>query len=297
MKIIFTSNLDPWNNKYSICAKQGEIVKFIENIPTQKEICLLFGDGISQINYKEDYEKHNIPTNILIACLCSRKPFPPLKHNIIYLPLDDETFKYGLQYVLQKDINNINLQWEQRKPIAYWRGVVHPIRKQVIIDLFDCEYTNIRGVLAPWLTPVIDIKYYDNRINKYHGRPVPMEEHIEHKYILIIDGFLIASSLQWVFGSGSVPILITHPNNDFWFKDYLIPDVNCILIYTTKDLSAKSWSEYNTTSEATQEIKEKIKYLIEHDDFAKGIAENAKLLANRIFNPEFQQKYIIKKLT
>jgi len=104
---------------------------------------------------------------------------------------------------------------------------------------------------------------------------VDLGEHMKHKYILIIDGNCIASAHQWVFGSGSVPILVSHPDNDFWFKPYLKPMVNYVPI--KYDLS---------------DLVEKLEWLVAHDDEAKDIANRAVHLANTIFTPEFQKAYI-----
>ena len=52
MKLILTSTLDPWNNKYSVCAFEGAIMNYIKSLPGDSKVCLLFGDGICNINYK-----------------------------------------------------------------------------------------------------------------------------------------------------------------------------------------------------------------------------------------------------
>jgi hypothetical protein len=102
-----------------------------------------------------------------------------------------------------------------------------------------------------------------------------LAEHVQHKYILILDGNCIASALQWVFASGSVPILITHPGNDWWFKQYLKPMVNYVPIeYDLNDLNSK------------------IEWLINNDDAAREIAKRALHFAESILSSEFQKAYL-----
>jgi len=98
---------------------------------------------------------------------------------------------------------------------------------------------------------------------------------MKYKYIFIIDGNCIASAHQWVFGSGSVPIMITHPDNEYWFKDHLIPMINYVPIrYDLSDLT------------------EKLEWLVSHDEEAKKIADAAYELSNTIFTPEYQKTYV-----
>ena len=102
-----------------------------------------------------------------------------------------------------------------------------------------------------------------------------LSEHFNYKYILIIDGTCIASNHQWVFASGAVPIMITHPKNHYWFKKLLNPMINYVPV--KYDLS---------------DLKEQINWLIQNDKQAEQIALNAKNFASVIFNPKFQRYYI-----
>jgi hypothetical protein len=104
---------------------------------------------------------------------------------------------------------------------------------------------------------------------------VAIEQHFAYKYILIVDGNVIASSHQWVFGSGSVPIMVTHPGNGYWFQKYLEPMKNYVPV--SYDLS---------------DLDEKIEWLVAHDVEAREIADNALRLARTVLSSEFQKKYI-----
>jgi hypothetical protein len=194
---------------------------------------------------------------------------------LLLLPFDDDTFRLGLHKIL----SNIPLpKWEQRKNIVFWRGGCSGYdRPSLRMKVTNILYGN---------------KFADVRITKWgnweRGQPIPKEQfgdrcgldkHVLHKYILIIDGNCIASSHQWVFGSGSVPIMITHPSNNYWFKKYIKPMINYVPI------------EYDLS-----DLEDKIKWLVDNDDKAKEIATNALKLSNEIFSPEFQRKYIDEEL-
>jgi hypothetical protein len=205
----------------------------------------------------------------LVCMLCSRQF---ARDNMILLPLDDETFTYGLSHVL-RDVPKI--PWSERKPVAYWRGASSgcdrpTLRKRVLDCLFTFPHANVRFTPGGWdfNDKAIPEEYFT------HTR-VGLPEHVENKYILIVDGNCIASAHQWVFGSGSVPIMITHPDNEYWFKKYLQPMVHYVPI--AYDLS---------------DLQEKITWLVEHDAEAEQIAKNAMYLSQTVFTPEFQRAYI-----
>jgi len=100
-------------------------------------------------------------------------------------------------------------------------------------------------------------------------------DHMQFKYTLIIDGALIASSHQWMFASGCVPLMVSHPNNDYWFKRYLKPGVHYVSV--KYDLS---------------DLDEKLEWLVNHDSAAREIAENSMTFARTILSAEFQQQHL-----
>ena len=208
-------------------------------------------------------------TRSLICMLCTRQFHRP---NLLLLPLDDDTFNRGLRAVLSPFPQPA---WEDRLPKAFWRGgssgCDRPMLRHRVLDVLH-EHPNADVAFTPGGWPANDALIpaaycKDSRAD--------LGEHMKHKYILIVDGNCIASAHQWVFGSGSVPILVSHPDNDFWFKPYLEPMVNYVPIkYDLSDLA------------------ETLEWLVEHDDEAKAIAQRAMHLSNTIFTPEFQKAYI-----
>jgi hypothetical protein len=275
---IYTPNF--WCNKYSSVSINGAIISYLAQLENSKTLAIPYGDGLLEDN---SYSYSGYDENIIVAVLCAR-PTTTIKNKLLLMPIDDQIFEHGLTKILEQDIPNINLPWKDRIPIAFFRGACNTatqLRKDVIALLHGFKHSDALFVRTPyssrddWFGNKGNvIKYYDKR---YTGscQPVSLTEFINHKYIIIIDGYLISSSLQWIFGSGSVPILITNPLTDFWFKHLLIPFENYVPIdHTLGDL------------------KSTIQYLVDNDDVAERIAKNAKEFSKKIFSNEFQKEYL-----
>jgi hypothetical protein len=69
--------------------------------------------------------------------------------------------------------------------------------------------------------------------------------------------------------------MVTHPDNEYWFKKYLVPMVHYVPIQY--DLS---------------DLHEKLQWLVDHDNEAKKIAENAMKFSKTVFSSEFQKAYV-----
>lgn len=208
----------------------------------------------------------------IVAALCSRGVE---RSNLLYLPLDDETFEVGLAQVLRSIPSPA---WEDRLPLAFWRGgasgLERPaLRVRVAQELDGYPHADVR--ITPW-----------GNWESEHAIPphllaprCDLATHFRYKYIFILDGNCIASNHQWAFGSGAVPIMITHPENRYWFQSYLKPKVNYVPV--KYDLS---------------DLKETLTWLRENDAQARAIAEAALALSKEIFSPEFQRAYIDRAL-
>ena len=264
-----------WDGGYSRCHVGGSIEMYvrdaIQRFSFPVTAILTKRDGFMQgddalFMYLESLRSP--ATYPIVGALCSRG-FE--RTNLLYLPLDDDTFRDGLTNVLASIPRPT---WEERKPVAFWRGGASGperplLRIRVAIELDGHPGTDVK--ITPWggweANHTIPSHLFAPRCG--------LEEHFQYKYILIVDGNCIASNHQWVFGSGSVPIMITHPENRYWFQKYLKPMVNYVPV--KYDLS---------------DLKEKIDWLREHDAEAKNIAENAMALSRDVFSSEFQRKYI-----
>lgn len=259
-----------WYGELSKCYAGGAIESYvrrsIETHTKRSPVIFTQNDGIDQEQYTKI--KTTYP-NSIVATLCTRNFW---KDDLLLLPLDDETFQHGLVDTLSK---YKTVSWERKKPIAFWRGgtsgceLITP-RVRVVDTLLSNPYSDVRFTRGV-------SEESDNKISseKFAPHRVSIEDHLHYKYIFIIDGNVIASSHQWVFGSGSVPIMVTHPDNRYWFERFLQPMKNYVPI--AYDLS---------------DLEEKIAWLVSHDREAKQIAENAAYLAQTLFSSEFQKAYV-----
>jgi hypothetical protein len=276
-----------WCGMFSKCLVKGSIIKFmkhvVEGLSVNKKLVVPSSDGFMNISNYRFYIKNiddlnNVSTDEdIVGILCSRNL---TDKRLLYMPLDDESFEKGVVGHMTEHIHKI--KWEEKSPVAYWRGaptggLFPTIRSRVV--LAASNNTNIDAKF------IRDVIYVDRdqvgmlidtyQEDKYWTSRVPAQSHINYKYILIVDGNCIASSYQWVFASGSVPVMITHPNNEFWFKRYLKPMETFVPIdYSLCDL------------------EEKIQWLCDNDDKAKQIATNALEFARTILSSEFQKMHL-----
>jgi len=255
-------------------------MRFLKEI-SGDAVSVLFGDGLAETPnrslYVYSFDELQMKPETRVGVLCTRKVEDP---RLILMPLDDESFERG---VVDTVSCRVALpRWEDRKPTVFWRGclsggVAPTLRTRVVWELrknphADVKFTRTQNMWSEkHKGEVSDERFYTNETG--------LADHVQHKYILILDGNCIASALQWVFASGSVPILITHPDNNWWFKPYLKPMENYVPVrYDLSDLSAK------------------IQWLVNNDEWARKIADKAMYFANTVLSSEFQKEYLRKEL-
>jgi hypothetical protein len=275
-----------WGGDFTNCRPNGPIETFVKkNLPTNKLGVFLQCDGI----FSDEEQKRCLENSIVkysftktltdlenfsndIICTNSTRFVD--KKNILLLPIHDDTFEHGLKKLLSK----YKLpDWNQRKSLLFWRGNVGgferpTIRMKIVEKLLNNKNTNVKfGFKNEKHTDAIPIEHIGERCS--------IEDHFQYKFLLMIDGTTYPGNIQWIFGSGSVPVLITHPSNNWWFKNLLKPMENYVPIQY--DLS---------------DLEEKIEWLVQHEIEAQTIAENALRFSELIFSPEYQQNYISSEL-
>jgi hypothetical protein len=228
--------------------------------------------------FKEQAEKCERRSELLFLTTVSRN-FQ--NKDVLLVPVDDECFLKGVRNVLSTKVTFI--PWEQKKNVLFWRGAGsgYPrpnVRMRTVVSLIDVPNTDVKFI--KWHTPLLESgPLLDLKKEKVYADHVPIQEFLNYKFILIIDGTCISSSIQWTFASGSVPVLITHPGNNWWFKKYIEPMVHYVPVaYDLSDLELK------------------IQWLVENDDKAREIAENAVKFSETFLSSEFQHKYILDSL-
>ena len=188
--------------------------------------------------------------------------------SVLHYPLDDDTLRNGLQ------MEEHQPDWSSRKPVVIWRGgsscVERPsVRMRVVEALHNAPHADVKFVRGGW--PQNDAEIPDI----FYGNRISHAEHSNYKYMLSIDGNGAASSAQWIFASGCVPLFVTHPKQHFWLKEFMIPMVNYVPI--SYDLS---------------DLTEKIQWLVDHDEEALQISINAREFHKTVLSSKFQADYI-----
>jgi hypothetical protein len=274
-----------WAGQFSMCHMNGPILKFLQDQLNTIPFAVIQGDGImSEKNLtlaifdQNDLEKLSAEYSV-IGVLCTRDISHP---NTILLPLDDASFEKGVWNSVSDYIQRI--PWESKKSIAYWRGCLSggkapTLRTRLVWDLHDFPHADAKLTRNLNMDPEHMGRLLFPEDTRFYDEARSLQEHIQHKYILIVDGNCIASALQWVFASGSVPILITHPGNNWWFSKFLIEGYHYISV------------DYDLSN-----LREVIQYLVEHDEYAHDITMHAMEFAKTVLSSEFQHGYLMKEM-
>jgi hypothetical protein len=158
-------------------------------------------------------------------------------------------------------------------------GKYPTIRTNVVWHLYQSPHADVKFVRRNDMGPEQMGAFCYQEDERFFDQSRPLSDHVQCKYIFIIDGNCIASAHQWVFASGSVPIMITHPGNNYWLLRYLKPMVHYVPI--SYDLS---------------DLNEKLEWLVNNDAEAKQIAVNSMELARTVLSAEFQHGYLLKEI-
>lgn len=279
-----------WAGGFSYCHSDGTIVRtmktYIQGLDPALTLVLTMADGYSSnpdqsiaLKSPDEFERCIPGDNTIVGILCTRAFADP---RAVLMPLDDETFGRGVCDVVSS--RGTLPAWEERKPIAFWRGclsggVAPTPRTRTVWELYDFPHADAKLTRDQCMDAAHMGRLVYPQDTRFYDESRGLDVHVQHKYILIIDGNCIASAQQWVFASGSVPVMITHPDNDWWFRKYLKPMVHYVPIQY--DLS---------------DLKEKIEWLVMNDDKAKEIATNAMEFARTVLSAEFQHGYLFREI-
>jgi hypothetical protein len=270
-----------WLGHFSCAMSDGSIIHFIQNylnelynIQNINTLFILFqcdGNVNKELIYgfKELSESRN--QKLIVGTLGQKNN--NIDFDYLYLPLDDSFFLHGMFTHLNPNC----VDWDNRKPIAFWRGEcsgggINSARVRSAKELIDYPHSDVK------LTD--EHKWSINKnipSNLFVEKRVHFTEFFNYKIFLIIDGNVIASNHMWGFATGCVPMIISDAT--CWFQDFLSPFVNYIPIQY--DLS---------------DLKEKIDWVVNHDEEARQISKNALDLSKTIFTPTFQKEYLIHNI-
>jgi hypothetical protein len=141
------------------------------------------------------------------------------------------------------------LPWEEKKPIAIFRGKA--AGKQSRMDFMrmyfgsticDCGDVSRPGTVPP----------------EWQTEKKTIGEHLEYRYIMALEGNDVASNLKWVMSSNSIAVM-PEPTCETWFMEgCLKPDYHYIRVRS--DFS---------------DLEERLHYYIDHPDEAQTIINHA----------------------
>jgi hypothetical protein len=134
-----------------------------------------------------------------------------------------------------------------KKDMLVGRGAVtQPHRKRFLEMYFNHPLCNVGQV------------NHDNMGDKYLVEKMTIDEQLDYKFILSLEGNDVATNLKWIMSSNSLAVM-PHPKYETWFMEgSLIPDYHYILI---KD-------DYS-------DLEERLNYFIEHTNQSLEMVRNA----------------------
>lgn len=184
-----------------------DMIKYMSNINTEKYFFCLFGDSFQAQSYPAF-----IKTKRINEPSCN-----------ILLNLDSERHASMLHF-----IKNIDRPYNEKNDKLLWRGAstgnhIHGMRDTIVKKFQYHPNTNI------------DIKYndllqgYTNEKNEYLlGDYKTLEQQLEYKFLISLEGNDVASNLKWMLLSKSV-VLMPKPRICSWYmEDTLKPFIHYI---------------------------------------------------------------------
>jgi hypothetical protein len=142
---------------------------------------------------------------------------------------------------------NDKKQFVSKKDMLVGRGAVYQTHRTRFLEMyFDHPLCNVGQVNL------------DNMGNRYFVEKMTIDEQLEYKFILSLEGNDVATNLKWIMSSNSLAVM-PRPKYETWFMEgSLVPNHHYILI---KD-------DYS-------DLEERLKYYIGNTDEAIQIVRNA----------------------
>lgn len=151
-------------------------------------------------------------------------------------------------------VNN-DISFKEKENKLVWRGAAHqPHRKDFLQNFYN-------------KSKLIDVGgFHKNPKNDdlYQAPFLTIQQQLQSKFILSIEGNDVATSTKWTMSSNSLCFMVK-PKYETWLMEgRLIPGCHYVLL---KD-------DYS-------DLEEKIEYYIDHEDEAENIIQNANLYINQ----------------
>ena len=157
--------------------------------------------------------------------------------------------------------------WREKKNMTIFRGDLGA-RKQNR-DVFMEKFANGQS-------PLVDAAS-TNLIEahpEWHSQKMTIEEHLDYKFIMSLEGNDVASNLKWVMSSNSIAVTPKHTVETWFMEGTLIPNYH-----------------YIEVKDDFSDLEERLTYYINHPDEAEAIIQHAHEYVNQ-FRDENREKLI-----
>ncbi len=136
-----------------------------------------------------------------------------------------------------------NLPFSQKKPICVMRNLLANDKRTKFINKFHGSTKFNLGIIQP-----------SEEHPDWNNGFMSIEEQLENRYIVCIEGNDVATNLKWVMSSNSIAIMPT-PVYETWFMEgRLIPDVHYIHISDDYSDVIEKMTYYDNNPVAVQKI-------------------------------------------
>ncbi|ASU35269.1 glycosyl transferase family 90 [Mucilaginibacter xinganensis] len=192
-----------------------------------------------------------------VPSLQKSRPIAGDNSNAVLLKLDKKRHFF---FVKDKKL------YSDKKNMLIGRGTIYQPHREKFMEMYfdnplcDLGQVNKKGGNLKWLKP-----------------PISIDQHLQYKFILSLEGNDVATNLKWIMSSNSIAVM-PKPKYETWFMEgRLIPGFHYIEI---KD-------DYT-------DLIEKLNYYAGHIDEAEQIISNAKAFVTQFLDQ--QQEAVISLL-
>ena len=212
-------------------------------------------------------------------------------------------FETDRHFASVSDVVEFETKWEHKLPMAVWRGALTGRASSHIETVAEClEVPRCRLVYQFDLNQtslnyqhkLVSAKFASSASNKWTvGTPViddhpnntsppvhnylNMEQLLQYKAIIVLEGNDVSTGLKWALFSQSV-VMMPVPTKTSWaMEEYLQP-----------------WVHYIPLRQDLSNVEAQVQWMRDHDDEAKRIAERATLfIYDLLFHPEAKLEHIL----
>lgn len=186
--------------------------------------------------------------------LCKSRPISQNNGKNVLLKLDKlRHFNFFDPQIAQK------IPYEDKKNILFFRGGCYqPHRQDFIKKYFHHPLCDLGHVGKP-----------KPELVKWQKQKIALEEHLQYKFILSLEGNEVASNLKWLMSSNSVTVM-PKPKFETWFMEATL----------------KPNQHYIEIDPDYGNLQERLEYYLSNPQEAKDISHNANIYVKQFFDKQ-----------